>query len=131
MNRRKFFAGLAALVTAPLALARPHRHRLYGDGVHDDTQAMQALFDGQRVVMPDGWIQQASRGCPIVLGCGSYRLTQALDVRDGNYVIGGHLVQSNPETPVLQLSDGVEATFAHCYFEGPDDQCLTASGAMP
>lgn len=59
MERRSFFAvlaGMAALVGLPLAAqaTEPAPLTLWGDGVHDDTAALQAWFERQPVQWPDG-----------------------------------------------------------------------------
>ncbi len=57
MNRRRFLlVGLAFGVSLGLseAIARSHRFVLYGDGYHDDTEGLQAFFDGREVFWPDG-----------------------------------------------------------------------------
>lgn len=60
MNRRHFLktaaiatAGLA-LVGTGLATVMPKRYVLYGDGIQDDTEALQAWGRGEAVYRPDG-----------------------------------------------------------------------------
>lgn len=57
MNRRSFLRGLLAVpVVAALAPLIPARPRLWGDGFHDDADALQALIDrsGDVAVIPPG-----------------------------------------------------------------------------
>lgn len=67
MNRRGFLGAILAAAAAPAVVragvlmpiyvpAPPHILRLWGDGIHDDRAAMQALFDGGPVFAPDGRI---------------------------------------------------------------------------
>ncbi|GAB3937490.1 hypothetical protein [Larkinella terrae] len=52
MKRRAFLAKSLAAVGAVSVLGatiKPERYVLYGDGVHDDTKALQAYFDGKEV----------------------------------------------------------------------------------
>ena len=78
MNRRGFIksiAALAAVAAAPVKWAYGKiRHRLHGDGVADDTEALQALLDGERVEMPDGTIQKRT-GDTVCIPPGTYRVT--------------------------------------------------------
>lgn len=67
MNRRGFMGSILALGLAPAivrasslmpVIARiPDSLILYGDGIHDDTKAMQAFLDGQRVLNADGTVR--------------------------------------------------------------------------
>lgn len=52
MKRRSFLQLTAVSVTAPFAVyaSRPAMLTLYGDGVHDDTAALQKIFDGGPVM---------------------------------------------------------------------------------
>jgi hypothetical protein len=58
INRRSFIAGVTSLATAiaiaPRVVFAKPTPVLYGDGKHDDTEALQAWFDGDRVVYSDG-----------------------------------------------------------------------------
>jgi len=84
MNRRKFiqtFFLAGVVLSIPFKWAYGQiRHRLRGDGVTDDTEAMQALLDGEPVEMPDGTIQQAQDVIHIPIG--TYRITDTLEVED-------------------------------------------------
>ena len=65
MNRRGFLGSVLALAAAP-AIVRasslmkvrqiivPSVHILYGDGIRDDTVALQAALNGKQVFYPDG-----------------------------------------------------------------------------
>jgi len=89
MNRRGFLqsliagAGLVALPTAALSAIKtvaPELFYLRGDGVTDDTLALQALFDGKAVIGPDGKILApvvSGGGTPIYLPKGTYRIGRA------------------------------------------------------
>jgi hypothetical protein len=60
MNRRAFLkvtAAVSAALLAPVAWVK-RRLKLHGDGVTDDTEALQALLNGEEVEMPDGTMQQ-------------------------------------------------------------------------
>lgn len=70
MQRRGFIAAAVAAMVAPIA-PEAHAHmpdglvRLWGDGVHDDTAALQALI---------------TQGLPVFLRPGVYRLTKTFRV---------------------------------------------------
>jgi len=95
LSRRKFLKGLgAATVAVPLSqIAVVERLPvLYGDNIHDDTVALQALLDGKPVKLKsDGsvWKQVFKRGHPYVyLPEGLYRITNTLTVKRGLSLIG-------------------------------------------
>jgi hypothetical protein len=76
MHRRKFIKGAAALAAfsaVGLSAVLPGPPVLYGDGRRDDTEALQAWFDGKRVVRPDG-----SEVGPMLHG-GQYRITRTIN----------------------------------------------------
>lgn len=78
MNRRFFLkavATAAAVIAAPIAWVRT-RLKLRGDGVTDDTEAIQALADGEPVEMPDGSIQQIGTDGVIHLPAGRFNISR-------------------------------------------------------
>lgn len=79
MNRRSFLRGVLALTVAPsLPLVGVALPRIVGDGVHDDTDGLQALFAGQPFVV-DSEVVRAQAG--LVSG-GTFRLTRTLVIAD-------------------------------------------------
>jgi hypothetical protein len=56
MNRRTFLLSSACAAVASLIPFRPRKLVLYGDGIHDDTEALRGWFQGnyENVVWPDG-----------------------------------------------------------------------------
>lgn len=79
MNRRSFLKLCAAVAVVVAMPFRWVRHKLYGDGITDDTAAVQALIDGEEVEMPDGSIQQSGFHFP----SGTYRITAAIEDKNG------------------------------------------------
>lgn len=51
--------------------------RLYGDGITDDSAAMQAWLDGKKVLGPDGNVLGA-----VLIG-GNYRIAHTIDIHEG------------------------------------------------
>lgn len=94
MQRRGFLGAMLAAAVAPAAvragvlmpvkkvwvpsqeIAAPTGPIIWGDGIHDDTAALQAFVDGRPVMHPDG---RAAGGS---LFGGTYRLTQTIFVAD-------------------------------------------------
>jgi hypothetical protein len=74
MNRKSFILTLAAGFTSLFIQLPRKKYVLYGDGIHDDTEALQAWFNGdyEDVCHPDG--------SPVgkKLWNGKYRLTGTL-----------------------------------------------------
>lgn len=62
MDRRGFFGLIAGAAAVCTGIVSSIRHRLRGDGVSDETQALQALINGEPVEMPDGSIQEIRSG---------------------------------------------------------------------
>lgn len=54
MDRRKFIAGTAMTVAAIAIPCKASTPVLYGDGQHDDTRALQAFVNGEKVIYSDG-----------------------------------------------------------------------------
>jgi hypothetical protein len=68
-TRRGFLGLMLAAAAAPVVfsggiergllmpvrrIVEPGTFRLWADGIHDDTRALQAIVDGKRVLLPDG-----------------------------------------------------------------------------
>lgn len=98
-SRRGFLAGMLAIGAAPvivrasslMPLYVPPKLILWGDGVHDDTEAAQALLDGRRIVRtPAGVLLPAGR-----LEGHRLKISGPLMVRTENYIGGCSLVMGN------------------------------------
>ena len=88
-TRRSFFGVLGALCALPIlgqVVSQPQARRpvLYGDGVHDDTVALQAWFDGKPVF----WANSGERVGTHLTG-EKFRVEWALDARDWSRRGGG------------------------------------------
>jgi hypothetical protein len=75
MKRRTFLLTIAAAAVAPALPRADAEPKLYGDGVHDDTEALQALFD-------------AGASGRLVDGC--YRITRPIVVSSKSAEIRGN-----------------------------------------
>jgi hypothetical protein len=53
--------------------------KLYADGAHDDTDALQAWYDGIEVLLPDGTTGARAAGSELAFPCvGTYLVSRAL-----------------------------------------------------
>lgn len=131
ISRRGFLKAMLAAASAPAfvkadslmrlavprgAMVTPAGLVIWGDGVHDDTAALQAALDGRLVVRPDG--------TPFggFLGGGTYRVLSPLVIGpafSGRTREGGTIVAQLPEDePLLRVEKGVEgAVLANLQFE--------------
>lgn len=103
MDRRGFLRGLFAApaivaasslmpVSAKLLLDLPPK--LWGDGIHDDTAALQALLDGVR---PGGSVNLN----------GIYRVTRTLKMKPGTSLVGGNsTILANHGDYALHVPEG-------------------------
>ena len=93
MNRRGFIGSILALCAAPaivradslMRIIPPRALILWGDGIHDDTLAFQALVQGAVVRMVSGAIIESSPG-RIVLPKGTFRVSQLSGPVDGRRI---------------------------------------------
>ena len=84
MKRGQFLRGMAALVVTPVAalkiVERLLYPTLYGDGLHDETAALQAFFDGDPVWVDGELVTESDR----ILRNGSYFTTEPVHLRARN-----------------------------------------------
>lgn len=115
LNRRDFLRS-AALVTAAMAIRPQHLLSaddvpvLYGDGVHDDTVAVQALLDRRPVRYADSFRGRVERdGESLTLRDGTFYVTSPVRIAPRTTLIGNYW--RSPE------SGAILAT-ADCVIEG-------------
>ncbi|MCW3835633.1 hypothetical protein ACFQ1E_06125 [Sphingomonas canadensis] len=87
LSRRGLIGGTVALGAAtlvPLSAAAAERPAplLHADGVHDDTEALQALFDGRPVRVAREGVVARNEGGNVRLLNGNFRVSRELAVRD-------------------------------------------------
>ena len=107
LSRRCFLRGtiaVAAAVTMPMAaVSEMFRPLLIGDGVHDDTAALQALLDGDPVdILNDGIRLLRSEG--LELQGGVYRLTRTIVLRRDNLTLRNITFNANHDGYVFYAS---------------------------
>jgi hypothetical protein len=102
---RRTFVGTSAALSAATLLPFQSLHgatKLYGDGVHDDTDALQALFDGRSVQpMKAGLVARHENGTVMLLN-GSFRVREPIQVKASTNLYSGHCsfrLQDGPASP--------------------------------
>jgi hypothetical protein len=120
MNRRNFIAsGLAALALVGSGLSNilpTRRYVLYGDGVHDDTEALNALFRGDPVYRPDGRLQDYH-----FVQHQNFLITDTIHIRKSDVMIRdchfdiGCVTYANQ---IVYVADGKNVTIMSCVFQG-------------
>jgi hypothetical protein len=89
-TRRSVLAGAAVLSAAAVLPTSQAVATLHADGIHDDTEALQALFDGKRVrVARDGVTARNEGGLVRLIG-GSFRQRRPIRVRSDTNLYCGH-----------------------------------------
>lgn len=112
MQRRRFLKAVAAMgvlaAIAPQSLfAVAPAPRLWGDGIHDDTAALQALLDCGQVDLSQG----------------TYRISGTLNLRSYNRIRNCHF-RHDADACIRIGSDTHHAMVSHCTFESrPLDSC--------
>lgn len=83
LSRRSFLKGtltLSAVTVLNIPEVAANIPILYGDGVHDDTRALQALFDRKKVIIENDLI---SAKMPYYLTGGTYLISDSIHIREG------------------------------------------------
>ena len=84
MKRGQFLRATTALVVTPVAALKIAERLsypvLYGDGLHDDTPALQAFFDGGPVLVDGELVTESNR----ILRNGSYIVSETVHLRARN-----------------------------------------------
>ena len=91
LSRRSFLGGLltvSAVAAVPIAKLLPTVPQLWGDGDHDDTAALQALFDRKQVEIMNDCARLTAYGerSVIHLRGGVFRLSRTLVMRSGIFL---------------------------------------------
>lgn len=132
MDRRGFLRGMAGVLAAGLAPAvlssgviMPIRQLivpgliLWGDGIHDDTAALQAFFDGKPVCSPGGIPFRGMMNNQTIL------VSATITINEDRQLLGGRIVKNSvirfedTVSPVLQINasrDNSWASVSGCYF---------------
>lgn len=121
INRRRFLGGLLLIAAAPMVVkaaslmpARAIVPTLWGDGIHDDTRALQALVDGERVydvrLGAERPARRAGEGASLIGGV--YVLSTSVDLSKARGVwlndctfrpVGEHWNQVAPEPAIFDF----------------------------
>ena len=98
-TRRGFLGAMLAAAAAPaivkatslmtIWVPKPSILTLWGDGVHDDTKALQSLIDGKDVIRMDGATFMRRPDGAIFLASGTYALSSAIELRGEGHAITG------------------------------------------
>ncbi len=89
MTRKEFMKtfGIAVVAVSVIGIGNTKPEEtiiyIYGDGVHDDTVALQALVDGKKVMTVDGSVFKASGKGGFTLPKGKYLFSSVITVPDG------------------------------------------------
>lgn len=119
-SRRGFLFGAGAILLADPKLIVSRIPRLYGDGLRDDWEGLDALFNGRTVKLPDG-DTFAPGERPSLVG-GRYLSTKPLqmgvpfDLLSAQLVFEGVWNGALLNVGPMRSQDG--STIAHCHIDG-------------
>lgn len=115
MNRRFFLKGALA-VTALAILPAPDLHAyptLYGDGVHDDTEALQALLDLKPYVCEGSLIKGQTEAH---ISAGKYKTSKTLLVCEDGALIEGCSIEYTGEDHIIHFIGDTKSVVMNCNF---------------
>ena len=126
MNRRSFLkiAGTAGLLAVtPITLASALATKvpiIYGDGIHDDTEGLQAAVSGKDFVCESG-IVHVSGNTVNILG-GTFLISDTITITDTRtFVSGSNFVMSGTGREdgrfMLDMQSSQEMVFRNCHFD--------------
>jgi hypothetical protein len=120
-SRRSFLKGALTLVAAsvvakPIAVLAQYP-RIVGDGVHDDTDGLQAAFDGEPFEC-DGMVVSICDHVYVNNGC--FRVTKPLLVRRGNITILSSFFEVAHNGDMMVIGKDVPGMISGCHFKRSD-----------
>ena len=118
LSRRGFLGAVLAAAAAPaivksenlmrIVVPRPALLTLWGDGVHDDAQALQALIGGQSVAFQGRAFGPRPDGS-IYLPAGTFAMGAAAVIGSGTRLMGnGAQLKALHKGPMLELPKGAQ-----------------------
>lgn len=129
-TRRSFLGAMFALAAAPAIVRADSLMRivpdspliLWGDGVHDDAQALNAFIQGGSVRRPDGSVLRGEplRAEPLHIPIGAYAISSSI-VFASNVIMRDSMLIARPELTgaMLYVPDGVSGSSVYnCVLEG-------------
>jgi hypothetical protein len=125
-DRRGFMLSSGAMLFAQPKLIMSPLPLLYGDGEHDDTAALQALFTGQPVkaaTTGDTFLPLYKDGWAMLKG-GSYKLSEPLKPSVRIYAAHARFISmhdgflfDSTDLPTLPPDERYHAFITHCHFD--------------
>ena len=120
LNRRFFLAGALSLVTAPALSQVPFIPTLDGDGIHDDADALNALFAGRNIRCENELFFAMSENEIRLIG-GIYRISRPVHFRKSPFRIKirkSHFVSDRGNLDCLIVDvDVTHVTIESCIME--------------
>lgn len=108
LSRRGFIGGLGAILAAPaivkassLMPVRALVPTLYGDGIHDDTEALNYLFARGRIFTPTGIIKDWGDG--IVIDGGHYKVSDTIQCTRRFHLRNAVFATNDSDKPTLAM----------------------------
>jgi hypothetical protein len=120
MNRRNFVRTLSGILVSNFAVPAivraehimpinssillPKRYLLYGDGIHDDTEAMQAWADNKEVVWGNGEkVKEIQNKRLLISGTIHFPIDTPLKLLINNHIFTNHNQYASIEVPKYHL----------------------------